>query len=147
MDKMDPQVAARVWQRVRGTGKSEETVGIQTMVAWEKETEAVLLWLSKRLPEKGYALQQMISDTRRHIACLQGIRQLSGEKPGGYTAGKLPSNDPAALLRRCYGQCLRVGAHYAQRAEDAQYGGVFGDMARTKRRHCALILEILGGGV
>lgn len=145
MDKMDPQVAARVWQRVRGTGKPEETVGIQTMVAWEKETEAMLLWLSKRLPEKGYALQQMMADTRRHIACLQGIRQLSGQKPGVYTAGKLPGNDPSALLRRCYGQCLRVGAHYAQRAEDEQYGCVFGDMARTKRRHCALILEILGG--
>ena len=145
MEKIDPQVASRVWQRVRGDGKPEENVGIQTMVAWEKETEAILLWLSKRLPEKGYALQQMIADTRRHIACLQGIRQLSGEKPGVYTTGKLPSTDPSALLRRCYGQCLRVGAKYAQRAEDDQYGCVFSDMARTKRRHCALILEILGG--
>lgn len=145
MEKIDPQVAAKVWQRVRGNEKAVETVSIQTMVAWEKETEAILLWLSRRLPEKGYAWQQMIADTRRHIACLQGIRQLNGEKPGAYAAGKPMSGEPGPWLRRCYGQCLRVGGQYASRAEDAQYGCVYGDMARTKKRHCALILEVLGG--
>lgn len=144
MEKIDPQVAAKVWQRVHGNEKPGEAVSLQTMVAWEKETEAILLWLSRRLPDKGYPLQQMIADTRRHIACLQGIRQLNGGKPGGYAAGKPMSGDPGALLRKCYGQCLRVGGQYASRAEDAQYGCVFGDMARTKRRHCGMILEILG---
>lgn len=144
MEKIDPQMVSSVWRRVRGNEKPGETVTVQTMVAWEKETEAILLWLSKRLPEKGYALQQLIADTRRHIACLQGIRQLNGEKPGAYAAGKGLSGEPGPLLRKCYGQCLRVGGHYAARAEDAQYGCVFGDMARTKRRHCGMILEILG---
>ena len=145
MEKIDPQMAASVWQRVRGKETPEENPGVQTLIAWEKETEGVLLWLAKRLPEKNYALQQMIGDTRRHLSCLYGIRQLSGEKAGAYTPGKLNSADPGAMLRRCYGQCLRAGAQYASRSEDGQDGCVFGDMARTKRRHCALILEILGG--
>ncbi|MBE6959343.1 MAG: hypothetical protein E7448_01275 [Ruminococcaceae bacterium] len=147
MEKIDPQVAAKVWQRVRGNEKPAEQIGIQTMVAWEKETEAILQWLLRRLPDKSYALQQLIADTRRHIACLQGIRQLNGEKIGAYSAGKSLSGEPVTLLRRCYSLCLQVGARYAARAEDEQYGGVFGDMARTKRRHCAMLLEILGGGV
>jgi hypothetical protein len=95
---MDSQMAARVWQRVRGNG--EETVNIQTMVAWEKETEAILQYLNRRLPDKGYALQQMIADIRRHIACLQGIRQLTGEKGGKYMA-KPVSGEPGSLLRKC----------------------------------------------
>ena len=144
MEKIDPQVASQVWQRVRGQEKSPQPVGVQTMVAWEKETEGALLWLSQRLPEKGHALQQMLADTRRHIACLQGIRQLAGEKKGNYTATKPAAQDPAALLRWCYGQSLRVGGQYASLGEDNQYGCVFSDMARTKRRHCALILELLG---
>ena len=141
MEKMDPQMAARVWQRVRGNG--EETVNVRTVIAWEKEIESVLQYLNRRLPEKGYGLQQMISDTRRHIACLQGIRQLSGEKGGNYVA-KPVSGEPGSLLRKCYGQSLRVGAWYAGQTENTQYGVVFGDMARTKRRHCATILEMLG---
>ena len=145
MEKIDPQVAARVWQRVQGNEKPADAVSIQTMVAWEKETEAALLWLTKRLPEKGYALQQMTSDVRRHIACLQGIRQINGEKQGAYTPGKNGFHDPGAVLRKCYGQCLRQGGQYESRGEDGQYGCVFGEMARTKRRHCAMILEILGG--
>lgn len=145
MEKIDPQVAAKVWQRVRGNEKPAEPVGIQALVAREKETEAILQWLLRRLPEKSYALQQLIADTRRHIACLQGIRQLNGEKIGAYSAGKPLSGEPVPLLRKCYSLCLQVGARYAARVEDEQYGGVFGDMARTKRRHCAMLLEILGG--
>lgn len=145
MERIDPQVAAKVWQRVRGNGQPAGPEGIQTMVAREKELEAILLWLLRRLPDKSYALQQLIADTRRHIACLQGIRQLNGEKPGVYSAGKNLSGEPGPLLRKCYSLCLQVGARYAARAEDEQYGGVFGDMARTKRRHCATILEIMGG--
>ena len=147
MEKIDPKVAAAVWQRVRGNEKPGELTGVQTMVAREKETEAILQVLLKRLPDKSYALQQLISDTRRHIACLQGIRQLNGDKIGAYAAGKPMSGEPAAMLRRCYGSCLQAGARYAALAENEQYGGVFGDMARTKRRHCALLLEILGSGV
>ena len=147
VEKIDPKVAAAVWQRVRGSEKPGEPVGIQTLVAREKETEAILQVLLKRLPEKSYALQQMIGDTRRHIACLQGIRQLNGEKIGAYAAGKGLNGDSVTLLRKCYSLCLQVGARYAARGEDEQYGGVFGDMARTKRRHCALLLEILGSGV
>jgi len=145
VEKYDPQAAARVWQRVRGEKNEESGIGLQTLVAWEKEAEAMLLWLSKRLPEKGYPVQQMIADTRRHIACLQGIRQLSGEKPGTYSREKPLSGEPGMVLRKCYGHCLKVGAQYAARAEDETCGCVYADMARTKRRHCAMLLEILGG--
>ena len=147
MEKYDPQAVARVWRRVRGEQEQQTIPGLQTLVAWEKEAEAMLLWLSRRLPEKGYPVQQMIADTRRHIACLQGIRHLSGEKPGAYPREKPFTGEPGTVLRKCYGHCLKVGAQYAARSEDESYGCVFGDMARTKRRHCAMLLEILGGSL
>lgn len=143
MEHYDAQMAQRVWQRVRGEAEAPKG-NVPRFLLQEAEAAGAYSSLSRQLTERSGSLKQLLSDVRRHMACLRGIRYL--------TTGDRPAEQPLkprqeavdTVLRRCYFQNLKLAADYRSCGDDPEYGYVFSSMADTKKAHCAVLLEIIG---
>ena len=146
MENIDPQKAARVWQRVRGEqSQGLDTTALSAMIAGEWTDAATYLLLSRQLSGKDAALiHQLYAQERANLACLKGIYILStGEQPS--IPVQQPSPAPVdALLRRCYSREIRCAALYEEKSTDPEYGPVFAQLAQQERRHCQMLAELIG---
>ena len=160
METIDPKKAARVWARVQGELPREQTdatippeapppeqnlAAISAMIAGELADAAAYLQLSRSFTGKdAAALRQLGEEERAHAACLKGICFLiAGASPNT----PIPPVSPAPLeasLRRCYGREIKSLARYEARTADPTFGPVFSDLAAQERRHCRILLEIIG---
>lgn len=144
MNVIDPQKAARVWQRVQETAQPKEQ-GLLAMIAREWTAAATYLRLSRRFQGKDSAtLRRMYEEEQAHTACLKGIYTLITGAHPTVQAAPPPEQDTETALRRCYGQKMQCLADYEARSEDKEYGPVFARLASQEREHCRLILELLG---
>ena len=147
MEKYDPEMAARVWQRVRG---EPEAVLLppssQALAAAEMEQAAALLQLSRQLQGRQKDLvRRLYAEKKAHADTLRGIHFLmTGKRPMIRTAPD-ESPTPEIALRKCYGASLRAMKDYENRSQEPEYGPVFASLARQEKAHCALLLELLGG--
>ena len=144
MNTIDPQKAARVWQRVQGAAQPKEQ-GLLTMIAREWTDAATYLQLSRRFQGKdSAALRRLYEEEQAHAACLKGIYTLiTGSRPA-VKATPPEIQDPEIILRRCYGQEMQCLAEYEARSEDSEYGPVFARLAEQEKEHCKVILELIG---
>jgi len=144
MNAIDPQKAARVWQRVQETGQPREQ-GLLAMIAREWTAAATYLRLSRRFQGKeSAALRKMYEEEQAHTACLKGIYTLITGTHPTVTAPPPPDQEPETVLRRCYGQKMQCLADYEARVEDKEYGPVFARLASQEKEHCRILLELLG---
>ena len=145
MDNYDAELAARVWQRVRGEPPAEAGPGnLRFLIAAEEAAAAAYSRLLRRMPGKAALLRRMAEDSRRHGTWLRGICRLTGEGIPGRVPQKPRQETAVSALRKCYGQNLKTAGEYDARADDPEYGHAFAAMAEKKREHCRLILELLG---
>lgn len=144
MNTIDPQKAARVWQRVQGAAQPSDRE-LLTMISAEWTNAATYLQLSRQFQGKeSAALRRLYEAEQSHTACLKGIYTLiTGTRPV-VRATPLTGQDPEAVLRRCYGRQMQSLADYEARAEDKEYGPVFSRLADQEKDHCRVILELLG---
>ena len=111
----------------------------------EIEDANIYMQLSRRLQGKpGMILRKMAEQEQAHAACLKGIYTLLTGKRPAVAGTPNTQQDPAKLLRLCYGREMRCLARYEQRSDDPEYGPVFSRLAEQEREHCRLVLEILG---
>ena len=146
MDSIDPQMAERVWQRVRGTAPAGPDIqSLDVLIAQEWADSAVYRYLSRKFPGKtGTLLRQLARQEQEHLACLKGIYTLMlGTKPNIRTP-PVPQAPPQQLLQRCYDRALQSLAQYEARAADPRFGQMFAHMARQEREHSRIVLELLG---
>jgi len=149
MNGFDQQKAARVWQRVQQAqpqgkqpGRLEE---LPELMMNEWSAAAAYRQLARQYQGKGgEQYQRLARQEQKHGACLQGIYVLiNGEKCP--VQNPPPAQEPPERsLRRCYGIHLRAMKAYESRADDPEYGAVFGEMARQEREHCVAVLELMG---
>lgn len=148
MDAYDPEMAARVWNRVRGNGDEPakpNTQGLLSLIAEELQDATTYLHLSRQYQGKeGAVLRKMSQEEQSHAACLKGIYTLiTGTRPE--VRAVPPKQEPVEVtLRRCYGWEMRCLAEYQDRSTDPEYGQVFARLATQEREHCRQILELLG---
>ena len=144
MNTIDPQKAARVWQRVQGTDRLSDRE-LLTMIAREWTDGATYLQLSRQFQGSQSAkLRRLYEEEQAHTACLRGIYTLiTGTQPNVKSV-PLTGQDPEALLRRLYGRQMQGLAEYETRTQDPEYGPVFARLADQERDHCRRILEIIG---
>ena len=144
MNTIDPQKAARVWQRVQGTDRLNDRE-LLTMIAREWTDAAVYLLLSRRFQGKDSALlRRMYEEEQAHTACLKGIYTLITGRKAIVPHPTVSDDPPEVVLRRCYGREMRCLAQYESRQTDAQYGHIFHKLAQQEQAHCHRILEMLG---
>ena len=145
MNKIDPEKASQVWQRVQGQTLDPKE-GLQELISREWEVASACLQLSRRLSgRESMLLRQLYEKEQGHVASLKGIYILiSGQRPHvrGVTAAV---GFPEVELRRCYGKQMQNLAEYERRSTHPEYGYAFQILARQEREHCHLLLEILGG--
>ena len=146
METIDSQKAAQVWKRVHGetTGNGPED-GLSELIAQEWEAATTYLQLSRRLQgRQNMLVRKLFEQEQAHAACLKGIYTLiTGKRPN--VAGVKPVvDDPAKVLRRCYGKQMQCLAKYEQRSADPDYGHIYTRLAQQEKEHCHMILEILG---
>ena len=144
MNTIDPQKAARVWQRVQGAAQPSDRE-LLTMISAEWTNAATYLQLSRQFQGRDSAsLRKLYEQEQAHTACLKGIYTLiTGTRPA-VKATPLTGVDPEALLRRCYGRQMQALADYEARIDDKEYGPVFARLADQEKAHCHTILELLG---
>ncbi len=142
MVKIDPKIQSQVWQRVQG--EKAQAVTLERLLLLEAETAAQLQILQRHFPGNRAALQKMLAQTQSHIACLQGQHLLRKGSRCQRPTVKPGHNDPTALTRRCYVNCLNLANFYDNNRDDPEYGTVYADLAQEKRRHCTQLLTILG---
>ena len=144
METLDPQKAARVWQRVHPENNTQEQ-GLLSLIAQEWADATTYLQLSRKLTGKpAMLLRTLFEQEQAHAACLKGIYTLiMGEAPK-VAALPIPQDNPETTLRRCYGREMQCLAQYEQRSNHPEYGKVFARLAQQEQEHCRIVLEILG---
>lgn len=146
MDKIDPEKARQVWQRVQGaTPTAPREQGLSELVVLEWTNATAYLQLSRHTPAKiAASLRHIHQQEMGNAACLKGIYTLlTGKKPAIKAVPPAPDS-PDKVLRRCYGQEMHCLAQYEARRTDPEYGQVFARLAAQKQEHCRLVLELLG---
>lgn len=149
MDTYDPEMAERVWNRVRGKTEAPpaapSTRGLLSLIAEEMQDATTYLHLSRGYQGKeGALLRKLSQEEQAHAACLKGIYTLiTGNRP---EVRAVPPKQESAeiILRRCYGREMRCLHEYESRSKDSEYGQVFARLAIQEREHCRQILELLG---
>ena len=88
---------------------------------------------------------RLAREAKTQAVCLKGILTLmAGQSPVvGVSPVQISSSD--VMLRRCYGQELRLQKEYEHLKLDAEYGPVYARMAERNREHCCVVLEMIGG--
>ena len=149
MNAYDPEMAARVWQRVQGKVPAPDSVpavqGLQMLIAEEWSDAAAYLNLSRRFQGRDSNLLRRLSEeSQSQAACLRGIHTMAaGKSPVIHTPP--PAQESAeTLLRRCYSRELGRFHEYEARSNDSGFGPVFARLAAQTREHCARLLELLG---
>lgn len=146
METYDPEMAARVWQRVRAPGgAAPEWETLPALIAGEWSVAMACQQLARgRNSRTAGILHRLSQEAQEHAACLRGIYVLcAGEKPVIRTP-RPEEKQPEALLRRCYQLAFQAQAEYERRAADPQYGPVYARLAQQKREHCQQLLALLG---
>ena len=103
MEVIDREKAARVWQRVRGTGiPTDGGQSLRQLICEEQTDSAALQRLSYRFRgRQARLLRQLAEDERAHASCLKGILlQTEGSCPPINTVPP-PLERTDSLLRRC----------------------------------------------
>lgn len=148
--EFDGQKAARVWQRVQG--QQTEQPGskccdhLQGLIMDQLTLSSMYLQLSRQFSGRdGATMMRLARESRAQAACMRGVLMIAGAQMPG--AGPVPvqSGSMDAMLRRCYGQELRLLKEYENRKTDGEYGPVFDRMAGRSREHCCALLELAGG--
>ena len=146
MENYDPEVAARVWQRVQGKILQDEDLnGLPAMIAGEWQDAATYLRLSRQFSGKeANILRKMFEEEQSHAACLKGIYTLLTGQQLETQTPTIRQEPLAATLRRCYGREMQCLAQYERWTEHREYGPVFSRLAQQERAHCTALLELLG---
>lgn len=146
MENYDPELAARVWQRVRAPGaQAPESEALAPLIAGEWAGAVAFMRLSRNFKGREAAtLRRLSEQAQAHAACLRGIYTLSTGQKCVVQAPPPAQERPEAVLRRCYAQAMQALDEYERRSADREYGPVYTRLAQQKREHCQAVLELIG---
>ena len=134
MDRIDPQMAARVWDRVQASPKPGVEANLLLPLIREEWLDALIL----------KHLGQSSERPMENAACLKGIyRILSGGLPR-ISAPQWKQESPQTLLRQSFERRMKLFSQYEKLQTDPRFGVVFGRLAAASQAQACKVLEILG---
>lgn len=145
----DTQKAARVWQRVQSEKQdavpAQRSDNLAAPILEQLQLSAAYAQLARQMQGKdGAVFMRLAREAKMQAVCLKGIMTLMTGQSPDTGLGQQPGSPTAAMLRRCYGQELRLLKEYESRRSDAEYGPVFERLAGRCRDHCCILLEQIG---
>lgn len=130
MEELDE---SRVWQRVRGTDPTEQ---LRICLA-----EQGKLWGAYRqLSRRGGKCRQLFEHKQNQIACLRGLLRVQT----GQGVSPPRSGTGAVDLLECFRGEQRFLRELLQLSRDGELGPVFAALAEGQKKHCRILLEVLG---
>ena len=145
MENIDPAMARRVWQRVRGeTAQPRSGPSLQILMEEVWEDAHSYRYLSRRHRGKTSALYaQLHRQTMEHLRILKGICALCDQCNPVLTPTQ-PRREPESIfLRRCHGRALQRLNWYAANENDPQYGHLLPPLIRQTNHHTQLLLQLM----
>ena len=147
MEGFDPEMAARVWQRVQSREPLEPLrpePGDARQLA--RELAALYQALARVMPGKeGARLGKLRQEAAACGDCLRGIGLLTG-LPAREEGAATPRREPARrMLEKCCHKERRLQAACAALANDPDWGHTYATLAAQSSKRCLTALEILGG--
>ena len=145
---MDLLQERELWQRVC-PGKEalprDPAQGLPGLIAAEATDAAAYLQLCRCFKGNQSAmLRQMYQQAQSNMACLRGLYTLITGKQPSARGCEPEAGTPAQMLRRCYGNKMKLLAQYERRLDDREYGRVYERLAQQTQNHLRFLLEILG---
>ena len=145
MEKMDPNMERQVWVRVFARPQEPPRDDLRALMLLSMEQAAAYRQLANMLTGRARErARQLYEGEQANLACLKGMRMLSGIPGERAKSMNLPREPAEKLLEKCYHRCRRGLTEYTARTVDGEFGAVFQKMAQREGEHCALIAELLG---
>ena len=146
MEKADPQMEDRVWQRVhQGTGMpplQKDNLKALILMAQEEAVacrELTLLLIGKQWEP----LRRLEQESMKTVHSLRGLCALRGE-PVKLTPLPPPRDKPRRALEKSFRRCRRLCQELESRCADPEFGGVYRSLTRRTEDHCAVLAELIG---
>ena len=148
MEKYDPQMAGRVWQRVQQRAPEQpDTAPLLALITQVWENAAACMALAKVSQGKEASIFRKIFEQEQATArTLRGIYILQTGTVPVQPAVKHATEITAARLRRCCSHAMTTAYALDQRCADPEYGPVYQLLAQRQRENWLLLLEIIGSG-
>lgn len=130
---MEAMEERKVWQRVRGTDRTER---VRQCLAQQAE----LLRSYRQLARRGGKCLRLLEQKENQVACLRGIlRVLTGQ------GAAIPKGGPVSPdLMRCYKGETAFLQELTELAQDPELGPVFESMRDRQKTQCRILLEVMG---
>ena len=147
MEMIDPNMEQQVWQRVTGHSATEpRQEDFRSLMLAALEAAAVYRQLAAAFTGTARErVKRLYEGEMANIACLKGIRKLSGGGVGKLPALSAPKEPAEKALEKRYHHARRAMVEYMSRAADPEFGVVFEKIAQREREHCAVLAELIGG--
>ena len=134
MNRIDPKMAARVWDRVQAPSNPGLNANMLLPLIREEWLEALIL----------KHLGQSNARPLEHSACLKGIyRILTGGLPK-ISPPQWKQEKPPILLRQSFDRRMGLLARYESLQADPGFGPIFGRLAAASQAQACKVLELLG---
>ena len=134
MERIDPKMAARVWNRVQAPPKTGLDANLLLPLIREEWLDTLVL----------KHLGQNTDRPQDNAACLKGMyRILTGSLPK-MAAPQWKQEKPPALLRQSFDRRMQLLQQYGSLQTDPRFGPVFGHLAAVSLVQACKILEALG---
>lgn len=159
MERIDPQMAARVWQRVQAAAAENDTSGRTTQrhlpekVLPELKELIARLWVDAALCRQlmrmfrgsdRAALDSIARQKRAGVARLKGILAMQTDTRPVIPAPPVPRGTREQQLRHCCDGTAHCATQLQQLTADPRYGSDYAAMAEQVRRQHRQLLGLLG---
>ncbi len=146
MEKFDPEMAARVWQRVQSKEPAvlarEDPEPLHQLL---RELAALYDALAGLLPGgDGDRVRQLRREARAGAACVRGLWSLSGRQLPASPPVPVPREPARRLLEKCCHRERRLIAACGRQSLDPDWGPVYSRLAADAGRRCVEALTLLG---
>ena len=146
MEKYDPQMAGRVWQRVQQRNQEQpDAAPLLALIQQVWENAAACMTLAKvSQGREAAAFRKIFEQEQATAQALRGIYILQTGTVPPQQAAKGANEITAARLRRCCASAMTAARAFDQRSADSEFGPVFMLLAQRQRENWLLLLEIIG---
>ena len=145
MTQIDPAMAQRVWQRVRGeAAQFPQSTSLQILMEEAWEDAQIYRMLSRRYRGKRAEMfARLYSQIVEQLGLLKGICALTRDCQPVFSPIKRPLEAEEILLRRGYGRAQQRLYWYTAHESDPQYGHLLPPLMRRTQEHSRLLLQLL----
>ena len=154
METFDPQVAARVWQRVQQKNEPifigqpappVAAASLDRLIRQAWQCALAYQALSRRVDRRdGAALRSLARQKQAQAACLKGLCAITGEGCPARPHHSPRNQPPATALRQCYGMELQALQDYEALSADPRQGQIYGQLAQQQKKLCLQLVTLLG---